>query len=1224
MFFLLRRFIFSSCLLFLLSSFDCHASVSTRFKISLSAAYTFTTDYLKIGYVHTDLDTEYSNGIPPLQRNFCLDKAPTKNYTHYSKHQGEDDFSIPPPNPPVVQSAVMYCQGSTAAPLSATTSAGGVLNWYGMNPVGGMASANAPTPITSTAGTINYYVSQTVDGLESPRASISIVVRPTPAPPTVNPVIYVQNTPAVPLTATGQNLRWYTIQSGGTAQSSVTPSTKSIGITSYYVTQTVEFCESSRASLQVTVKPPEVPFITITNISKTTLCAGNTFTVSFTATQATFSSENRFDLWLSDANGDFTNQTKIGSGLASPVTATLPNGYSAKPYGTNYHIKVVATQPVQESNISDSLTIGDLTAAQVNTARGQTIQTGGATICTEGTLTLYGSFYNSQFQLITPTLYKWQLNKEDLNTRNSSLQTGVTGSYRVIAQQGGCELTSDAFLVTTNSTISASFTSFDNAPQCEEHPLELVSLYFGDNASYQWKRDGQDITGATNYNYSATTSGFYSVEIKDGSCSTTTPLAYLRFGSSIRVDIMATDTILFPGEGRNIMLVPLGNTSYTSYEWRRNGELVSTNRYMFTSQEGEYILTARQSNCVSISNSLHIKGASVIPVSIKLIGNNSLCTGESRLLKALTVDGVTLQWQKDGVDIVGATGYEYTATTAGTYRVKVKNNYTDGLSEAVPILSSPKLRPTVSSIVEQQGCESKVEFLKVQNSEYYSAYTYQWKKDGIIIPNQTTGTLKPTGQGVYQVKQALGSCEGTSPEFFISAQAGSLAEPTVVVNSTRTVQCKDNVVWLECKNQDAGSAYQWKRNGSPLYAANGQHYYATESGNYTIEWTINGCHLESKPVEVKINEPIGATLSGNALISNGTSTLLPITFTGPAPWSFVLTNGQSVQTTYQNPYLLRVAPASTTTYQLASVGNSCGTGTTAGSALVTVASGSADVSLDMVVSNRTPKINEKVNVTLTLNNTGPQDAVGVQVRSLLPTGLSFMESNSPMVSFTDGTVNAHLGTLAVNESVKITFQAVATQPGTFVTAAQVTGTQTPDPDSQPNSGTEDGQDDAATVDFRKSDANGPIVASANPNQLPLPKVAPNQPPSNPATADLSLLAKLTTLTPKPNDVISLSLTVSNRGGSAASSVVVQTLLPSGWQVGDTNGFVVNGQTVRGYVNQLPAGQSVTLVLPIRVGNASALVQAQIQDMAEVDSDSTPGNGYTNGEDDEASISIRTH
>jgi uncharacterized repeat protein (TIGR01451 family) len=112
------------------------------------------------------------------------------------------------------------------------------------------------------------------------------------------------------------------------------------------------------------------------------------------------------------------------------------------------------------------------------------------------------------------------------------------------------------------------------------------------------------------------------------------------------------------------------------------------------------------------------------------------------------------------------------------------------------------------------------------------------------------------------------------------------------------------------------------------------------------------------------------------------------------------------------------------------------------------------------------------------------------------------------------------------------------------------------------------------------------------------------------------------LTPKPNDVVSLSLTVSNQGGSSASSVVVQTLLPSGWQVADTNGFVVNGQTVRGYVNQLPAGQSATLVLPIRVGNASALVQAQIQDVAEVDSDSAPGNGYTNGEDDEASINVR--
>jgi gliding motility-associated-like protein len=60
--------------------------------------------------------------------------------------------------------------------LTATASAGGVLNWYGTNATGGTSSATAPIPSTLVAGTTTYYVSQTVAGEESSRASIVVNV----------------------------------------------------------------------------------------------------------------------------------------------------------------------------------------------------------------------------------------------------------------------------------------------------------------------------------------------------------------------------------------------------------------------------------------------------------------------------------------------------------------------------------------------------------------------------------------------------------------------------------------------------------------------------------------------------------------------------------------------------------------------------------------------------------------------------------------------------------------------------------------------------------------------------------------------------------------------------------------------------------------------------------------------------------------------------------------
>jgi outer membrane protein assembly factor BamA len=186
----------------------------------------------------------------------------------------------------------------------------------------------------------------------------------------------------------------------------------------------------------------------------------------------------------------------------------------------------------------------------------------------------------------------------------------------------------------------------------------------------------------------------------------------------------------------------------------------------------------------------------------------------------------------------------------------------------------------------------------------------------------------------------------------------------------------------------------------------------------------------------------------------------------------------------------------------------------------------------------------------------------------------------------------------------------------------VTACQTPDSDSQPNSGTGDGEDDAATVDLRTASQLGPLLASANPDQIVLPRLAGNQPVTDASTADLSLTMSTNALSPKAGDVITVSLQVSNRGGSSASSIEVQTQLPASWQLASTDGLVVSGQTIKGYINQLPAGKSATINLSLRVGGSNNVLRSQIADVAEPDPDSTPGNGYDKGEDDEASIMVR--
>lgn len=77
---------------------------------------------------------------------------------------------------PTVTSPITYCPNAIATPLSATASAGGVLNWYGTNVTGGTATTLAPTPSTTSLGSTSYFVSQTIAGCESLRVPIVVTI----------------------------------------------------------------------------------------------------------------------------------------------------------------------------------------------------------------------------------------------------------------------------------------------------------------------------------------------------------------------------------------------------------------------------------------------------------------------------------------------------------------------------------------------------------------------------------------------------------------------------------------------------------------------------------------------------------------------------------------------------------------------------------------------------------------------------------------------------------------------------------------------------------------------------------------------------------------------------------------------------------------------------------------------------------------------------------------
>ncbi len=159
----------------------------------------------------------------------------------------------PKPNPPSVSdSTIDYCQYEQVGPLSAS---GTAIQWFSTL-TGGSGSSTAPTPSTLIPGTYFFYASQTVNGCESDRKTIRVIVKPKPEPPVVvSPLNLCQGDPMTPLTAVGKDLLWYTIPVGGVGVP-VAPiiNTGYEDSFRYYVTQTVNGCESDRALMSVYVR----------------------------------------------------------------------------------------------------------------------------------------------------------------------------------------------------------------------------------------------------------------------------------------------------------------------------------------------------------------------------------------------------------------------------------------------------------------------------------------------------------------------------------------------------------------------------------------------------------------------------------------------------------------------------------------------------------------------------------------------------------------------------------------------------------------------------------------------------------------------------------------------------------------------------------------------------------------------------------------------------------
>jgi hypothetical protein len=301
--------------------------------------------------------------------------------------------------------------------------------------------------------------------------------------------------------------------------------------------------------------------------------------------------------------GGSTCQNSIGLS-----TSTAPAGYGYQWYVGGNAISGANSQSytaVADGNYQVNYTgacpsaLSPLVSVALNAAgpAAATISSSSAVICNGANITLQSTIAPAGYT------YQWYRNAVMLPTVSASSYTAdLPGIYYVVLI-GACPVSaSNSVTITTISspaapTASASATSF-----CAGGNAILSGNTAPSGYGYQWYLGGNAISGAVNQNYTATTSGNYSL-IFIGACpsSNSNALAITVENAPATPNLMASGALTFcAGDSAVLTASPATPPANYSYQWYNNGNPIAgaSNATFVVRNTGSYTLRL-EGNCPS-------------------------------------------------------------------------------------------------------------------------------------------------------------------------------------------------------------------------------------------------------------------------------------------------------------------------------------------------------------------------------------------------------------------------------------------------------------------------------------------------------------------------------------------------------------------------------------------------------------------------------------------------
>lgn len=490
----------------------------------------------------------------------------------------------------------------------------------------------------------------------------------------------------------------------------------------------------------------------------------------------------------------------------SNISNAISADYYAKVSG-NYRVIVTSTTNCVNITAPVALTFNPKPAAVLSAPNGTTACNGDSVKLKASTGGSTYTWFNGATQVGSGT--------------DSTYYAKGSGTYSVkVTNASGCFSTSGAVAISVFVSPSVSVNSAKNT-FCQGDSSQLSAVSTDTIASYQWKKNNIDISGATGSAYYASSSGTYAVEVTTNrGCKKTST------GVSIVVNAAPVANFIDSVRSSCAFNLKIRNTGNYTYEWYRNDTLInSTDTLITATTSGIYkakVLNA--TGCSTTTNSINLFIPNAPNANITPVGNAVICSDSSATYQVPATSGNTYQWYKNGNKINGATSNAYSTSDSGDYYVMV-NNGVCAIASSIRNVKVNFAPINTISAADTAYCQGDSLMLAANN---LSGLLYQWYKDNAVISSATKSTWYAKVPGTYKVRITQGACSNFSAPLKVYERP--LPALPIISRSGSVL------------TSSYASGNQWYKDGLPISGATNATYTVTVHGNYAVRVTDSvGC-----------------------------------------------------------------------------------------------------------------------------------------------------------------------------------------------------------------------------------------------------------------------------------------------------------------------------------------------------------------------------------------------